>query len=414
MLTDRKLRALAPRDKFYELADREGLSVRVSPAGRITFQYRYRIGRRAERLKIGTYPGVSLAEARIRHGEARKLVAAGQSPARQRQAAIRSAADAETVKELAKEFLDRFVRVERRRPQTAEQMIEADVIPKLGPLRVRDVTRRDVIRMLDAIVDRGAPVQANRTAALVKQMFRYAVERGMIDVNPCGEIRRQTVGGTERPRERVLSAEEIKAFWGRLPLANQIACNPKERIYPVSKALVAALRLLLVTAQRRGELVKAKWSDVNLDEGTWTIPAENSKNGRAHRVPLSPLAVQLFQELKVEAGESQYVLPTPHTRKKGDAAMTERSLTKAAERAQQVVGIDKWVPHDLRRTSATGFAELGVPPQVIERILNHTMQGILAVYNRHDYFAECKEALNRWALQIRRMTSDLTVVDNAA
>ncbi len=412
MLTDRALRTAKPRLKTYEIGDRNGLSARISPQGLITFQYRYRLSGRPERLKLGTYPELSLAEARERLMDARKLVAAGESPARKRKEDLRANAEAETVRQLGDEFFERFVKVERRRPEHVRQMLDADILPKLGSLKVREVTRRDVIRMLDAIVDRGARVQANRTAAVMKQMFRYAVDRGMIELNPCADLRRRSIGGTETPRERVLSADEIKAFWQRLPLATTLPTDRDKGIYPVTKALVAALRLLLVTAQRRGELVKARWPEVDLEQGVWTVPAENSKNGRAHRVPLSPLAIQLFKELKEEAGESSFVLPTPHSKKKGDAPMQERSLTKAAARAQGVVGIPKWVPHDLRRTAATQLAELGTTPQVIEKVLNHTMQGVLAIYNRHDYYAECTEALNKWAMQVRRLISDLTLVAN--
>jgi integrase len=399
MLTDKSLRALKPSSRIYEVADRAGLSARVNPSGRITFQYRYRLHSRAERLKLGVYPEIPLAEARAKHADARKLVAQGKSPALERRTAMLAAAKVLTVKDLADEFIERFAKVHRRRPDIVIQMVRADILPAIGSLPVDHVTRRDIIQMLDSIVDRRAPVQANRTASVVKQLFRYAIDRGMIETSPCGELRRQSIGGTERSRERCLSPEEIKLFWERLPLATQL------KPYPLSKASIAGLRLLLVTGQRRGELTKARWSELDLANSVWHIPAEHSKNGRAHKVPLSPLAVKLFEELKSLAGDSVYVLPTPHSRRRGDVPMTERSLTKAAERAQAVVGIAKWVPHDLRRTATTQLAHMGAPPQVIEKILNHTMQGVLAVYNRHDYFAECSKALNRWALHIQDVTA---------
>src|SRR5262249_15520268 len=111
------------------------------------------------------------------------------------------------------EFMTRYVEREHKRPAYARQILDSDVLPNLGLTKAKDVTRRDVIRMLDRIVDRGSPVQANRTASLVKQMFQFAVERGVIDTNPCADIRRQTVGGTEHSRERNLSPEEIRALW---------------------------------------------------------------------------------------------------------------------------------------------------------------------------------------------------------
>jgi len=400
MLNDKRLRSLTPRAARYEIPDSAGLSVRVMPGGSITFQYRYRLHRKPERLMIGHYPHTSLDEARDKHRAARKLVKQGISPALRKKSEDMAIASAESVRQLAGEFMERYINVKRKRPDNAEQMLNADVIPKLGPLKVKDVTRRHVTMMLDAIVDRKANIQANRTSSLVKQMFQFAVDRGMIEANPCSSIRRQTVGGTEKGRDRNLSPGEIKTFWNKLDAATAIESDRKKGIYPIGKAMVTALKVLLVTGQRRGELVKAKKSDVDLGKAIWTIPAENSKNGRAHRVPLPPLAVTLFKELISDSGDSLYVLPSPALVKgadRNDIHITERALTKAAERARGVVGIDHWVPHDLRRTSATQLAELGTLPHVVEKVLNHTMQGVMGIYNRHDYAEEMRVALNAWA-----------------
>jgi integrase len=161
--------------------------------------------------------------------------------------------------------------------------------------------------------------------------------------------------------------------------------------------LAIALKLLLVTGQRRGELSKARWEHVNLDGALWIIPAANSKNGKEHKVPLSTLAVEHFQRLKTFSGTSDWVLPGVAD----DAPITERAITKAAERAQELIGIPHWVPHDLRRTAATQIAELGYPPHVVEKVLNHTLQGVQAVYNQHDYLAEKRDALEAWANRLR-------------
>jgi integrase len=405
MLTDKRLQSLKPKAKEYIIADAHGLGVRVWPSGAKTFQYRYRVNGKLERLTIGNYPEITLKEARERHAAARKQAEQGVSPAYTKQLIKGAAASAgiETVKELAAEFTDRFLEKQRKRPGHAKQMLDADVLPALGKIRVKDITRRHVVKMLDDIVDRGSPVQANRTASLTKQMFQYAVERGIIDANPCSDIRRQTIGGTEKSRDRNLDETEIKAFWKKIGEATSGAQAAEKETPSIGLPMAAALKLLLVTAQRRGELVKAKWSDISFSERTWTIPAENSKNGKPHQVPLTPLAVKLFKELKGYSGESDFVLPTTHIRLKGDTPIAERSLTKAADRAQDIVGIAKWVPHDLRRTAASQLAELGVPPHVVEKIQNHTMQGVMAVYNRYDYAKECRAALELWSKKLNRL-----------
>ncbi len=424
MLTDKRLKALKPTGIIYEVADREGLSVRVSQAGSVTFQYRYRINGKPERYRLGTYSDMTLAEAREAHQKARKLVSQGMSPIRHRreqhqaeERARREAEGADTVRGLGEEFMARYIERERKRPESARQILDADVLPALGDMKAKDVTRRDVIRMLDAIVDRGSPVQANRTAALVKQMFQFGVERGIIEANPCSDIRRQTVGGTEESRSRALNHDEIRVLWMGLGQLSQRKTDSKpapfRKLKPeerkpawISKPLAAALKLLLVTGQRRGELVKAKWAYLDFNDAVWTIPAENSKNGRRHDVPLSPLAVELFGELKGLAGKSDYVLPSYDQKK----PITERALTKAAERARPFITIDNdgraeaiahWTPHDLRRTVATQLSELGALPHVVEKILNHTLQGVMAVYNRHDYMHERRQALDLWAERLR-------------
>ena len=397
MLTDKALKALKPRSAIYEVSDGQGLSIRINPSGRITFQSRYRFNGKPVRIKYGTYPQMTLAAARTAHQEARTMIEKGVDPAFQKKASKLAATTAESVQNLADEFMTRFVEVHRRRPDHVKQMLNADILPRLGAYKVKDIKRRNVVKMLDKIVDRGAPVQANRTASLTKQMFQYAVERGIIDANPCSDIRRQTIGGTETSRDRNLDEKEIKAFWKNISKAATVQTDKKKGIYPIGKPMVAALKLLLATAQRRGEIVKAKWSEIDFVNASWQIPAENSKNGKAHKVPLSPLAVKLFKELKGYAGNSAYVLPTIQTKRKGDVPIAERSLTKAAERAQNIVGIKKWVPHDLRRTAASRLAELGVLPHVVEKIQNHTMQGVMAVYNRYDYAKECRAALNLWS-----------------
>ncbi len=386
MLTDKQLKALKAGRSIYEVADRQGLSVRVSRGGSVTFQYRYRIGGKPERLRLGRYPEMSLAEAREAHQKARKLVDQGISPIRERterqeseERARREAAGSDTVAGIAEEFMARDVEPNRKRPEYVREMLDRDILRALGTMKANTVTRRDVIHMLDRIVDRGARVQANRTLAVVKQMFQFAVERGIIDANPCADIRRRTVGGTEKPRERHLSHDEIRSLWhglDRLSEPSGASTKPapgrklrldEKKASWLSKPMATALKLLLATGQRRGELVKAQWSHVDADAAMWTIPAEHAKNGRAHHVPLSPLALALFQGLRQLAGDSPFVLPAYN----GDRPVTERTLTKAAERIQghvtshvdgKATPIEKWTPHDLRRTAATRLNEVGVAP----------------------------------------------------
>jgi integrase len=424
--TDRMLRAIKPRGREYELNERGGFGVRVSPKGKITFQFRYRINRKKQRLALGSYSGKTLKEARAAWQAATKLVEKGLDPIKEERAQRRArelseAAERqhETVGELADEFMARYVNVERERPDHVKQMLygsdrnKLGILKDIGHIKAKDIKRRDLVKALDKIVDRGARVQANRTASVLKQMFQYAVERGVIDANPAADIRRRTVGGMERPRERHLSQDEIRQLWQRLE-GNPSTPKPAWVGAPMAKAL----KLLLLTGQRKGELLRARWDHIDFAGATWTIPAEHAKNRRKHIVPLSRLALQIFRELRALAGHSQYVLPSregipdrasrrnpqlPRGKSRKDKPITERALTRAAARMQSIVGIDKWLPHDLRRTVATQLAELGVLPHVVEKVLNHTMSGVMAVYNKYDYAAEQRRALDSWAKKLNKI-----------
>jgi integrase len=153
--------------------------------------------------------------------------------------------------------MQRFVERERKHPGDVRQMLNADVLQNIGPVRAKDITRRHIIALTDRIVDRGARVHANRTASMLKQMFQDAVERGMIESNPCADIRRRTVGGTETFRDRNLSPDEIHRFWTRIEPKGDFK---RGKPLGIGMPLAVALKVLLVTGQRRGELNKARWS----------------------------------------------------------------------------------------------------------------------------------------------------------
>lgn len=431
MLQESQLRKLQPRASRYDVSDHDGLWVRVYPSGVISFHYRYRLHGKPERVTLGQYPTISLKRARTLSAHARTLVADGISPATQKQSkrqdAIKSR-QAESIQDLADEWMTRYVERERKRPEHARQIIKANVLTSLGKMKCKDLTRRDAIQMLDKIVDRGARSMANRTLSLMKQMLQYGVERGILSVNVCADIKKKSVGGVEKGRDRNLSFKEIKAFW----------LNVEK--FPTHKSVPIALKILLITAQRRGEIATAEWSHLDLeDKKVWTIPAANSKNSKEHYVPLSPTAVELFKRLKALSGTSRFVMPSPQAIEVSNAAseienrrvgkvspealdkhFTERAITKAVERHASEIGIAHWTPHDLRRTASTQLAKLGVMPHVKEKILNHALPPMMAVYDHHDYMDERREALHQLAVKVLgivetddevldRMDSDSTI-----
>ena len=380
---------------------RHGLQLRVRKTSR-TWLLRYRWRGDWVRIVLGHYPGMSLAAARARTLELRKSIAEGIDPRRARPkrravtlptaptGAPADPGDTHTVDFLVKEFVERKLRAPReqggrKRPEDAVRTLNRDVLPAWTGRDARTISGREVVELLDSIVDRGSPMQANRTVALLRQMFEFGIDREIVNGNPVRRGLRP--GGKEKPRERTLTDGELQAY-----LADPKALLP-ERV-------AHAATLLLLTGQRRGELAAARWSEVDFKARTWTIPDENSKSGRGHVVPLSEWALDEFRALKRLAGRSPWVLAA---QRGGGEPMNAASLTVLLSRALpkfKEAGVAPFALHDLRRTARTGLARVGIQPHIAERVLNHAQEKIAGTYDRHAYLDEKRAALEQWAAHL--------------
>ena len=380
--TDTFLRHLRPQAKRYDVTDpgRRGFQVRVFPSGQKSFQFRYHHHGITRRLTLGPYPAVALAEAHFAHAEAVKLLSLGRDPFTIRLSAREQDTSAGTVGELAEEFVQRYVLRQHKHPEQVQQMLDANVLLHWRRRRAQDITPRDVTLLLDRIVDRGSPIMANRVAATVSQMFKFGVQRGLLNASPCVALQRP--GGREKSRERILTEAEVLTVWQRLDGTR------------TTLATQTALRLLLITAQRRGELARAQWKDIDFATALWTIPAEHAKNGRMHRVPLSSLALELLNELKTRGTGTVWLFPSA---KQNGSAMIEQSLSRAVRNNEEHFGIPHFTLHDFRRTAASMMTMLGIPRLHVSKVLNHADEGITAVYDKHDYLPEMRKALETWA-----------------
>jgi integrase len=342
-------------------------------------------------LAIGSTPTVGLADARAKAQEYIGLIKRGIDP---RRAANRSHAaprvsastdsdeDRHSIETLAREYLDLHVTPSRKRPEYVRKMLDKDVLSRWRGRDARTIKPREVIDLLDEIVARGSPVAANRTATVLGQMFKYGIHRTIIETSPVQLLYRP--GGKEKPRQRALSDAELATF-----LKDPKGATRFERLAHV-------IAILLLTGQRRGELVAAKWSDIDFDAQTWGIPAENSKTGRDHVVPLTDWAVREFEALHRLADRSMWVLPAIDIKHHVDAKLLTRAVAKCLARFKQR-GIAAFTLHDLRRTCRTGLARLKVEPHIAERVLGHAQEKIVAAYDVHHYLGEKRAALEAWA-----------------
>jgi integrase len=267
---------------------------------------------------------MSLLEAREKALRMRRALSDGIDPRRSesrrrpftaaQSASAAPASGGHTVDFLVHEFLERHIKPNRKRPEYVQQILDKDVLPNWRGRDARTIKPREVIELLDRIVERGSPVAANRTAAVVGQLFKFGIHRTIVESSPVQLLYRP--GGKEKPRERALTDTELAVFL-RAPLA----CTRQARLAHV-------ITVLLLTGQRRGELVAATWRDINFKAALWTIPASNSKTGRESLVPLSELAVAEFRALKKRARRSPWVLPALDPSKPVDAKLLTRGLAK--------------------------------------------------------------------------------------
>lgn len=380
-----------------------GLQLRVrAKAGGFsrTWLLRFKFKGEETRILIGHFPQTTLDSARGEARRLRELADQGIDPRRarsrrrERPASLGLSADTapggkHTIDHLVSEFVERYLRPHRKRPEWAEAILERDVLPAWRGRDARSINPGEVIELLDGIVTRGAPVMANRTAALLGQLFKFGIHRQIVTASPVQLLYRP--GGKEKPRERVLSDDELAAY-----LLDPLTCTRYERLSHV-------ITLLLLTGQRRGELAVARWSDIDLQARTWTILDENAKGGRGHVVPLTDWAVEDFAALKREAEGSPWVLPAaPGADRPINPKQLSRSLAKCLNRFK-ARGIEPFTLHDLRRTCRTGLSRLKVEPHIAERVLNHVQPGIVGVYDRFAYLEEKREALERWAAHLRAL-----------
>lgn len=379
----------APRIEYWD-DSLPGFGIRLSTDGRKSWVLMYRFQGRQRRLTLGTFPALSLADARLKAKEALLEAARGTDPASVK-AAERTA---ETFEELSEEYLTRHAKAKKRSWKEDERIIKRELLPRWKNLKAKAIQRREVIHLLDGIVDRGAPIQANRVLALARKVFNFGIQRDLVSTNPCWQI---PAPGKEKRRDRVLSPDELKAFWKFLDGAEGPAA--------------AYFKILLLTAQRPGEVALMRWIDIDLSNGWWTIPGEFAKNQLPHRVPLSKQATATLKNIRLQAADSDWVFPgrrwlDPDKRK------NRQNLKRALNELRESTRIS-FRPHDLRRTAASYMTSLGIPRLVVSKLLNHVEKSVTSIYDRHSYDAEKRQASQRWEQALLKLLTAGTEASSA-
>lgn len=404
--SDKFIDSLKPEKKIVDIREGGGFGIRVTPGGVKTWFFIFRSDGKRRFLNLGHYPAVSLAEARIRYRDALKVVEAGKDPLVIASQVKDQRQNANSFGDLVHEYIERHAKVKKRGWKEDLRILSRDALRAWGKRKAEDITKRDVVLLLESILERGSPGSANGNFRCIRKVFNFAVERDVLKFSPCTGVK---MPGPINRRERALSELEVATLWKTIDEAS------------MSEETKRALKLVLVTAQRPGE-VTGMHSD-EIEGNWWTIPSQRAKNGKAHRVFLTATALDLIGDLTVvdeETGERKargYIFPCPHTQKKQPISVSSlahavrRNLAWPAESVDGLpstanrFGIEPFTPHDLRRTAATFLAEMRQMDEVIDAVLNHAKQGIIRVYNLYRYDREKQSAMENWE---RRLLSIIT------
>lgn len=367
-----------------------GLLLRVTPSGTRTWSCVYvrKTDGVKRRATIGTFPEFSLEQARSVAMDIRADVARGGDPAQKVEPTI-----AYTFNTLADAWLAKHA--ERNKVPAAvaddKRILIKDVRVSIGDKSADAVTRTEIVHILDAMIERGAGVRANRALALIKSIYTWGNKTELVTVNPAAKVDKPT---KERPRDRVLTTTEINAFWNGLGNT------------PMSPGIRLAMKLALVTGQRIGQVQAMSKAELELTPGNpvWTAAGANTKNGQANRTPLSPLALRLVAQAIALSGDSAFVFPSPSVE---DAPVHATAATRAMTRSRKVLGLAHFTAHDLRRTCASHMAEMGILPGTIAHVLDHssvTHSSVTsAVYIKYSFDREKRIALEAWGSQLEQI-----------
>lgn len=389
-LTDVEIRNLKRAGEPVAKADGDGLTFTLSARGTAAWVLRYRFAGKARELTIGRYPDITLAKARELASEARSKIQQGVDVARLKQQVSRERAAAKTMRELAADYMEKaFPKLAANTVKQRRHHIENVILPKLGSLAARDVTTADVVMLVEAVGKKSINV-AELVFTATSEIFKHGLARHSVTANPCAGITVSAICGKPEPkRQRLkLTTDELREILPALP--------------SIGEQNALAVKIQLATCVRLGELTKAEWQHVDFDRAEWFIPDANSKTGKGFTVPLPPAVASWFKQLQPFACGSRYVLPARQALRAknhgGDVHFEQRAVNAMLHKLCDKLGekVRRFTPHDLRSTARSHLAALGVNILVAERCLNHSLGGLIAVYDQHDYMTERRAALEVW------------------
>lgn len=394
MLTDIKIKASKPTERIYKVYDADGLYIEVPPQGKKRWRFKYQFAGKERRISLGTYPEVSLLNARARRDEARRALVKGIDPSPRRAVTAR---EADTFQAVAEEWIAARAGIwSIRHKETTEQRLKAYIYPVLGTRKITEITPLDVLNALRVVERRGAVEAARKTLAIVSQVFRYAVASARIESDVCRDLRGALTArkpgrfaAITTPREVGQLLRAIDGYTG----AGIVRC---------------ALCFLALTFVRPGELRHAEWAEFDLASALWTIPGHKMKMGRDHVVPLSRQALEILDDVRTMNLPGPYVFASVRVRADG-RAMSENTLLAAL----RALGYERgtMTAHGFRAMASSLLNGLGWDPDVIERQLAHAERNkVRAAYHRTEYLAERTRMMQAYADYLEKLRNSPSII----
>jgi len=392
-----------PQAKAYSLTDGGGLLVEILPGGSKVWRYKYHLAGKREKVTLGSYPALGLKAARDRHEELRAMVDRGESPAQAKRARVVEVKAAQAAAVSFQDFAGRWIAetLFYRSPSYRAQIVrwlDAHVYPRVGAMELGAVAPGDILPILEGLL--AYPTTADRVRVIIQQIYNFAIRKLLVQTNPAAPLK-GAVHVPPKTHHRHLVERELAAFWRALDGQG------------AHFTTITASKLLMLTMVRKGELLKARWSEFDLDAGQWDIPGARMKMKKPHRVFLSTQAVALLRELAPLTGPREgedpagvYVVPSIFRRGVPMADVTLNHFFKRLD-----FGVPEFSPHGTRGTAATLLREAGFGRDVVELLLSHAEgDSTVAAYSHMELVPERKRAMQFLADRIDRLAAGAEVV----
>ncbi len=400
-LTDVQLRKLKPTGNEYQVADGHGLVIVVRAKGTMHWRYEYRIDGKKKKLPLGTYPAITLTEARRDHQAAKLMVDRGICPLAERQLevakSVQDKIDLEsriTFGAVANHYKSEWVNRNWKNPDKGFSPVRVHLLPILADKVLEEIDIKEMRELLFSVREHRGVQAALHAHGWATRIFDFAIENEWCKTNPARQIKAARIG-VKGKRSRFLKVPEIKVYLLGLYQANTY------------RGYKLALNLLLILALRKNELCQASWNEFDLDKGEWVIPANRMKSGAEHHIYLPKQAITILKELAGLGRGSKWVLPMPTN---PNRFMSGNNLDGAHAAAINAASIEDYVIHDHRHTASTHLRELGHSPEIVEIALSHAIPGVAGIYAHAKYKQQRLEMLQNWADFLDGIVSEQEVV----